>query len=108
MPDLVEVGSEFTKNGGRLLLVSYDLQVPGAVRDEATLAKVSAFLEKCGFRGECLVLEPSAITEFEQHFALPGGVPQTLAVAADGSVVGRLEDAGHKADFQALVDKLRR
>lgn len=106
MPDLVEVGNRMGRQNGRLLLVSYDLQLPNAKKSPELLGKIRSFLEKRGFNGDCLILEPDAISAFEQHFELPGGVPQTLAIDETGLVVERHEGKGTKSDFEELSKKI--
>ncbi len=106
MHDLVQVGNEFAKNGGRLLLLSYDLQLPNATAD-VVIPKITAFLERRGFHGDCLVLQPTAIAKVEDLLALEGGIPSTIALDARGKVIARHSDAGERADFEALVAALR-
>ena len=102
MPDLVQVAKRFSSKGGDLLLISYDLQLPSA-KAETVIPKVEAFLSKRGFAGDCLILAPAAIPQFEEFFALDGVIPATLALSSAGKVLARHEKAGGVQDFEALV-----
>lgn len=107
MPDLVEVGKKLIEDKGRLVLVSYDLQIPGAKQDDATLERVRAFLAKRGFTGDCFVLEAEEIPTFDEHFTLTGAVPETLALDARLEIVERHQGAATREDFQLLVSRLK-
>lgn len=88
------------------MLVSYDLQLPDAKRDDALLAKVRAFLASVNYSGTCLVLDPSAIESFEATYEIDGGVPMTRLLDANGKVLAKHDGQGTRADFEAMLERL--
>lgn len=102
LPELLEVGAEFASEGGDVVLVSYDLIVPGATLEQAE-RDVRAFAEKRGIRAPILVYDAPDYESINARFDLPGGVPVTLALDRDGKVVAVHDGQATRDEFRELM-----
>jgi len=103
MPELVQLQRELGPRGVRLVAVSFDLLEPAQVK---TAEQLGAFAEHHGyelplvaFRGDREALASS--------LHLPSGPPVTLLLDRDGNELGRIEGPGERAEFEALLAKVR-
>ncbi|HTF89715.1 MAG TPA: TlpA disulfide reductase family protein [Planctomycetota bacterium] len=104
LPHLMEVAREYEAKGGRVVLVSYDIMVPGAKREKA-LADVRAFAKERGIGVPIVIYEAPNYETINEHLNLPGGVPVTLAIDANGKVVDMQDGETDKARFVQLMEK---
>jgi len=86
LPELLEVGEEFADQGALVVGVSYDLMVP----------------RKGGWDFPVLVYDEDDFV-IEDHFGLPGGIPQTLAINAAGEVVDRQDGPAGRERFVEMM-----
>jgi thiol-disulfide isomerase/thioredoxin len=104
LPELMEVAREFAEDGGDVVLVSYDLIIPGATIDEAR-RDVTEFAKKRSLDVPILIYDAPDYEAINTRFQLPGGVPVTLAIDAKGAIVEVHDGPADKAQFQALMRK---
>jgi thiol-disulfide isomerase/thioredoxin len=101
LPELLEVGDEFADQGALVVGVSYDLMVPrkgkGPVDEE-----LRGFLDAKGWDFPVLVYDEDDF-DIEDHFGLPGGIPQTLAINAVGEVVDRQDGPAGRERFVEMM-----
>lgn len=102
LPELLEVGREFAEQGGDVVLVSYDLIVPGATAEQAR-EDVLAFAERRKITAPILIYDGPDYEAINERFDLPGGVPVTLALDRDGKVVATHDGQASKDEFRALM-----
>jgi len=102
MPELVEVAREWRAQGGDVVAVSYDLMVPGAERGSVA-GEVAEFLERKGFDLEVLVFDGADYDAINERFGLPGNIPATLALDADGTIVDREEGKAGRERFEEMM-----
>jgi thiol-disulfide isomerase/thioredoxin len=102
LPELAAVAREWRERGGALLTVSYDLMVAGAER--ATVEeRMRSFLERRQLELEVLIYDAPDQSALDERFDLPGPIPVTLAIDAQGRVVDRLEGEGDRARFEQMM-----
>lgn len=82
LPDLVEVAAHFEADGGQLLTISHDLVIDGR-----SIETVRTFAERRGYVFPILVFPGDDLDAVVERFDIPGPIPFTLAVNADGEVV---------------------
>jgi len=104
LPDLLAVARDYEARGGRVLGVSYDLEIPGVAPEEG-VQKVRAFLAERGLALPTVVYEAPDELEINAHFGLPGGVPVTLAYDRDGKIVDRQQGEATRARFEEMMRK---
>lgn len=104
LPELMATAREFDAQGGSVLLVSYDLMVPGPGRD-AVRADVAKFAAARRFDAPILIYDAPDFDAINARFDLPGSIPVTLAFDKDGKLVDRQDDQADKARFDALMRK---
>ncbi|MEO6708687.1 MAG: TlpA disulfide reductase family protein [Planctomycetota bacterium] len=104
LPRLMEVAREYEARGGRVVLVSYDIMVPGANREKA-LADVSAFAKARGIDVPIVIFEAPNFDAINEHLNLPGGVPVTLAIDAKGKIVDMQDGETDRARFAQLMER---
>ncbi|MCE9596131.1 MAG: TlpA family protein disulfide reductase [Planctomycetes bacterium] len=104
LPELMEVAHEFADDGGDVVLVSYDLIIPGAKLDEAR-HDVTEFARKRSIDVPILIYDAPDYEAINARYRLPGGVPMTLALDAKGEIVEVHDGAADKARFEELMRK---
>ncbi len=104
LPELMEVAKESEAQGGRVVLVSFDLIAPGVKRD-GMRERVHDFAAQRGFAAPILIYDAPDFEAINAHFHLPGGVPVTLAIDATGKIVDVHNGQADKARFQQMMDK---
>ena len=103
MPELVQLHEELGARGVRVVAVALDLADPAQVK---TAEQLGAFVERHGY--ELPVVAFSGDLEaLNARLRLPGGPPVTLLFDRDGNELGRIEGAGEREEFVALLAKLR-
>lgn len=102
LPELLEVGREFADQGGDVVLVSYDLIVPGATLDQAK-QDVLAFAERRKITAPILIYDAPDYEAINARYDLPGGVPVTLAIDRDGKIVATHDGQASKDEFRELM-----
>lgn len=104
MPELVEVAHEWADRGGKVVGVSYDLMVAGADRNTVE-DEVGEFLAERDLSLPVLIYDDDDYDRLNERFELPGQIPVTLAVAADGTIVDRQHGRAGKARFEEMMRK---
>ncbi len=104
MPHLVQVAAEFAADGGQVLGISEDLFVP-EVTPEQALARVRAFAERRQIPFPMFVLNDETLDGINALWDLPGPIPATVALDAEGRVVD-MQAGG--ADLGRLREMMRR
>ncbi|MBI5432474.1 MAG: TlpA family protein disulfide reductase [Planctomycetes bacterium] len=102
LPELMEVAREFAGQGGDVVLVSYDLTVPGATLDEAR-RDVTAFAATRGLDVPILIYQAPDYEEINRRYQLPGGVPVTLALDERGKILAVHDGQATKEEFRELM-----
>ncbi|MCC7171976.1 MAG: TlpA family protein disulfide reductase [Planctomycetes bacterium] len=102
LPELMEVAREFAGQGGDVVLVSYDLTVPGATLEEAR-RDVTEFAAKRGLDVPILIYQAPDYEAINRRYRLPGGVPVTLAIDARGEIVAVHDGQASKDEFRELM-----
>lgn len=102
MPHLVQVADEFAAQGGKVIAISQDLFLPDV--DEAqALAKVERTVAKLGIRFPVFILRDATLEALNAHFDLPGPIPCTIALDANGKEVDRVEDGAELDRFREMM-----
>ena len=104
LPELAEVGAEFADRGLVVITISYDYMVPGPAGDAEVLALVKEHLDSHTLPLECLVFDEDDYQGINAHLDLPGPIPVTLALGADGKEVARVEDRTDAEGFRRLAE----
>jgi thiol-disulfide isomerase/thioredoxin len=104
LPDLMQVAKEYEARGGRVVLVSYDLMIPKPERTTVR-ERVSQFAKAHGFEVPILIYDAPDFDAINTRFKMPGGVPVTLAIDAQGKIVDVQDGAADKARFEQMMDK---
>ncbi len=102
MPELVALRPALEQTNVRVLAVSIDLALPQQVD---TAEKLAAFVEQRGYALPVLAFRGD-YDALADKLRLPGGPPCTLLFGAQGEL-GRIEGAGERATFEALVTAAR-
>jgi len=99
MPELVEIAKEHADDGVRVVAISIDLAMPTEID---TAEGVRAFAEERGFALPIIVLD-GELDPFLEAYDLPGPVPYTWVVGADGATAAtQLGRATHER-FEAML-----
>jgi len=104
LPDLIEVGKEYHQRGGVVVLVSYDLMVPDVTR-EGILQQVEDFAAERGIHVPILIYDEDDYESINERFGLPGPIPATVAINAEGEIVDREDGHAGKPRFIAMMEK---
>jgi thiol-disulfide isomerase/thioredoxin len=104
LPELIEASHDFEAAGGRVVLVSYDLMIPGAEKEDAR-RRVTDFVTKRGIEAPVLIYDAIDYEAINRRFELPGGVPVTIAIDTDGRIVDKQDGAADKPRFEAMMKK---
>ena len=106
LPELLEVAHEYADRGGRVVGMNYDRMVPLTAEEYAAVPdKVAAFLEKRQYDLETLIYDADDYDAINALFELPGEVPVTLAIDADGTIVDRHEGQAGRERFAEMMEK---
>lgn len=103
LPELMRVAREAAPEG-RVVLVSYDLIVPHAERDEV-LGRVTEFARGRGYDVPILIYDAPDFEAIDERFDLPGGVPVTLAIDAAGRIVDVQDGPADEARFRGMMQR---
>ncbi|MEM7516480.1 MAG: TlpA disulfide reductase family protein, partial [Planctomycetota bacterium] len=103
LPELLEVHQEFRERGGEVVLVSYDLMIPSD-GPEAMREKVHAFVDAKGYSMGQLLYDADDYDGINAALQLPGPVPVTLALDAEGREVDRHVEKAGKARFVEMME----
>ena len=104
LPDLAEVHEAFVDEGGVVVGVTYDLMVPGPPAEEVH-KRVSLFVDKKGFHFDHYLFDDADYDRINERLDLPGPVPITLALDAEGNEVDRQEGQAGRERFEAMMNK---
>lgn len=104
LPHLVQVAQEFEADGGRVIAISEDFFIPDATEASA-LEAVRKAATKRALPFPIFVLIDKTLDGLNDLYDLPGPIPCTIAVDADGKEVDRAEDG---ADLERLRQMMRR
>jgi thiol-disulfide isomerase/thioredoxin len=104
LPDLIEVGKEYHRHGGVVVLVSYDLMVPD-VTPEGILQQVTEFAADRGMHLPILIYDDDDYESINERFGLPGPIPATVAINAEGEIVDREDAHADKSRFIAMMER---
>lgn len=99
MPELVELADRF-EGRADVLLVSIDLALPV---EHETPEAVIAFARAEAIDLPILVYD-GEILPLMERLALPGGVPQTLAITTDGEVVDTQSGQADLQRFEQMIE----
>jgi len=104
LPELAEVGAEYADRGLVVITISYDYMVPGPANDAEVLAMVTEHLDSRALPLECLVYDEDDYEGVDTFLDLPGPIPVTLALDANGEEVARVEDRTDADGFRRLAE----
>lgn len=99
MPHLVQVAGEFEAEGGRVIGISQDLFLPETTQ-ASVLPKVKRITAARQVRYPILILVDQTLDGLNDLYDLPGPIPCTIALDANGKEVDRQEG-------DASVERLR-
>ncbi len=100
----MQVAQEFEAQGGRVLSISQDLFIPDATEATA-VAAVKKMSAKLGIRFPVFILNDKTLDAVNARFNLPGPIPCTIALDADGKEVDRDEGDADLERFRAMMRK---
>jgi thiol-disulfide isomerase/thioredoxin len=104
LPGLIETRHAFQSRGGEVLLVSYDLMIPGVTRD-GVRAKVEKFVAGRKIDAPVLIFEADNYDAINERFELPGEVPVTLAIDRKGRIVDRQDGQADKTRLAEMMER---
>jgi thiol-disulfide isomerase/thioredoxin len=104
LPGIVDTAHAYADRGGSVILVSYDMMIPGAKRDDVQ-AQMAAFVAKKKIDVPVLIYEGSDYEAINARFELPGEVPVTLAIDRNGKIVDRQEAQSDKKRFAQMMER---
>lgn len=104
LPELMEVARESSARGGRVVLVSYDLMIPNAQREQVR-ERVASYAREHALDVPIVIYSASDFESINAHLDLPGGVPVTLALDAQGRQVDVQDGQCDKARFREMMDR---
>lgn len=104
LPELLEVAALARERGADVLGISYDLMVP--VEDPAAVpAQMERFLRKKDLDFDVYLFDADDYEGINTRFGLPGEIPVTLALDAEGRVVDRQEGKAGRERFEELLER---
>ena len=104
LPGVVEMAHAYADRGASVLLVSYDMMIPGAKKDDVR-TQMNAFVAKKKIDVPVRIFEGGDYEAINARFELPGEVPVTLAIDRNGKIVDRQEG---QADKKRLAEMMER
>ena len=102
LPELVETAHAWRERGGDVVTVNYDLMLPDVSADEVR-AQVREFVDARGWDLDVYVFDGLDYEGINARFDLPGPVPVTLALDAQGRIVDRAEGQATAERFDELM-----
>lgn len=103
-PELLEVAREMRERGGAVIGISDDLNLPD-VTVAGTLVKLRQFIVQRRVNIPVFLFDDVDPFAVIQYFGLPGPIPVTLAVDAEGNIVDRHEGQANRARFVEMMEK---
>lgn len=104
LPDLLASWHETRAKGVELVLISYDLFLPDSPQAKV-LPRLYQFLGQRSIDATVLVYDALDYDAINQRFGLQGGVPATLVLDKNGTILQRHEEAAERAQFDELMRK---
>ncbi len=104
MPHLVQVAGETEAEGGRVIGISQDLFLPETTR-ENVLPKVERIARARKVRYPILILEDKNLDGLSDLYDLPGPIPCTIALDANGKEVDRQEGDASVERFREMMQR---
>jgi thiol-disulfide isomerase/thioredoxin len=104
LPEFLEVGRQYRDRNAAVLTVSYDLMVPDVTKDDV-LKAMHAFVAAKKIDAPVLIYDGPDYDAINSRFGLPGPVPVTIAIDADGKVVDRRSGQTTRQQFEELMRK---
>ena len=104
LPDLLASWHEVRAKGVELVLISYDLMMPDSPPAKV-LPRLQEFLARRGIDATVLLYDALDYDAINKRLGLQGGVPATLVLDQNGTIVERHEEAAERARFDALMRK---
>ena len=101
MPELVRLQEEYRERGLRVALVSLDLITPGG-KDSAE--KVQAFLDDRQVALDAVVYR-DAFETLQSTWGLGNGLPYSVTIAQDGSVLQGITGAASHERFASMIEE---
>lgn len=102
LPELVETAHAWRERGGDVVTVNYDLMMPDVTADEVRL-QVQEFVDERGWDLDVLVFDGLDYDGINERLDLPGPVPVTLAIDAEGREVDRVVGQATRERFDELM-----
>lgn len=102
LPELVETAHAWRERGGDVVTVNYDLMIPDVTADEVAV-EVLQFCNERGWDLPVYVYEDYDYDAINARFDLPGPVPVTLAIDAEGKIVDRAEGQAGRERFEEMM-----
>jgi len=104
LPEFLAVGREFRDRNAAVLTVSYDLMIPDVTKDDV-LKTMRAFVEARKVDAPVLIYDAPDYDAINARFGLPGPVPATIAIDANGGIVECHAGQATREQFEALMRK---
>lgn len=102
LPELVETAHAWRGRGGDVVTVNYDLMMPDVTADEVR-AQVREFVDERGWDLDVFVFDGLDYDGINERLDLPGPVPVTLAIDAEGREVDRAVGQATRERFDELM-----
>ncbi|MEM9802336.1 MAG: TlpA disulfide reductase family protein [Planctomycetota bacterium] len=102
LPELIDMAHEWRPRGGDVVGISYDLMV-GADDPQDVRDTVAHFIAEKGWDFDVLVLDEPDYDAINERFDLPGAIPVTLAIDAEGTIVDRQSGVAGKERFAEMM-----
>jgi thiol-disulfide isomerase/thioredoxin len=104
LPDFLATGREYRDRNTAVLTVSYDLMIPDVTKD-GVLKAMRAFVAEHRIDAPVLIYDAPDYDAINARFNLPGPVPVTIAIDANGTIVDRHAGQATRAQFQEMMRK---
>lgn len=102
IPDLLAAVRARRAESVAVALVSYDMIMPARLSEEQGLALMEDFLREHAI--DCpIFLYRGDLHDLEEHYGLPGPLPATIVLDADGTARERHEGKATRAQFDGLI-----
>ena|GEM_PF-1973743 len=102
LPGLMKEAQIFRQQGGRILLVSDDLMLPGISTQDAR-SKVLAAQKNLNLNAPIFLFDDENNEERDAYYHLPGAIPVTLCFDLTGKIVDRIEGGAPRERFREAV-----
>jgi thiol-disulfide isomerase/thioredoxin len=104
LPEFLATGREYRDRNAVVLTVSYDLMIPDVTR-QGVLKTMRAFVASHKIDAPVFIYDALDYDAINERFGLPGPVPVTIAIDAQGAIVERHIGQATREQFQALMRK---